>query len=112
MNEPHIEPPVSEATTLRELNIHMAFMREKMNSNNEERKVDMTEIKTRLKDLADHQVTRVEFDELKKDVIQQKLLLDSLVGFRDTLTGKIWGISTAVGFGVTLASFILNHFIQ
>lgn len=108
----HIEPPISEATTLRELNIHMGFIREKMNSNNEERKVDMAEIKGRLKDLAEHQVTRLEFDDLKKDVISHQVSIDSLIGFRDTLTGKIWGISTAVGAGVTVASFILNHFVN
>lgn len=109
MNEAHIEPQISEAATLRELNIHMGFMREKMNTNNEERKADMTEIKGRLKELADNQVTRMEFEELKKDVGENKSIITLLVEFKDTLTGKIWGISIMAGGAVAMITIIINH---
>ncbi len=112
MNETHIEPTISEATTLRELNIHIGFMREKMNTNNEERKVDMAEIKGRLKDLADNQVTRQEFEELKVQVVEARTIITSLVESRDTLQGKLWGIGIGSGVIVGLIVFIANHFIK
>lgn len=112
MTETHVEPQISEAATLRELNIHMGFMREKMNTNNEERKVDMAEIKLRLKELADNQVSRQEFEDLKKDVIENKAIITTLVEFKDTLSGKLWGIGIGSGVIVGLIVFIANHYIK
>ncbi len=110
MSEVHADPAISEATTLRELNIHMGFMREKMNTNNEERKVDMAEIKGRLKELVEQTPNRSEFEELKKEVVEHKTIISSLVEFKDTLIGKIWGIGIMAGIVVSLITLIVSHY--
>lgn len=106
------EPTIAEANTLKELNIHLGYIREKMNSNNNERKADMLEIKTRLTEVATNQVSVVDFENVKKDVGDHKAVLAILVQFKDTLIGKMWGIGIGAGVLVSIITFIANHYFK
>lgn len=84
---------ISEAATLKELNIHVAYIREKMNTNNSERKSDMLEIKTRLKELVDSSPSRIEFDDLRRDVNKSEVILERQVNLTEALRGdRKWAI--------------------
>ncbi len=104
------EPPIAEATTLREVNLHLGFIREKMVSNNLERQVDMKDIKDKLKVIAEDQVNRTEFEELKKIVSSQIIKTEVITTWKDTLNGKMWGIISAGGAIWAIITLITAHF--
>ncbi len=58
--------PATKAATIEELNIHLSYIRDKMNENANNRTLDMVEIKTRLDNITNNQVSRSELSEVQK----------------------------------------------
>ena len=111
MSEFTPENPAPEAKTLAELNIHLAYMRDKMTNNNLERMSDMKEIKGTLKAILDAQVTRQEFSLLSETVKDNTSNIKLLLEFKNTLNGKLWGISVSAGLIVSVLNFIFSVII-
>jgi hypothetical protein len=99
------EPRFSDALTLSELNIHMGYIRERIVLNNVERTRDLQEIKETLKVVSQNQITPMQFQNLVDTVKVHDVTLKTLVEFKDTLNGKLWGVgilATAIGFFLNL----------
>lgn len=91
-------PPTQEPTTIEGIAIHMSYMRR-----------DLASMNTKLDSLTTTFVSQVEFDDLKKVVEENKGAIKILTEFKDTLTGKMWGIGVMAGTAVSIISIIVNH---
>lgn len=112
MSDGNAQTPIAEAATLKELNIHIGYIREKINTNNDITVKSFENLKEQITLQAHNFVTHDEFDSVKTATVEHGATIKSLVEFKDTLVGKMWGISVMAGGIVGLISMGMNYFIK
>ena len=64
---------------------------------------------TDLKKQGNQYITLTQHEEVVKCNEKQQVKIESLETFRDTLIGKMWGISVIVGIFVFIITYVVNH---
>lgn len=110
---------VPNGSSLKELSIHIEYIRDRINLNNQERKSDMVEIKGTLKELVEKTPTRSEYLELQKDVASNIALtklntdtIDSLRGDRKWAIGALSVLIILQGALVLLAKLYIENIVR
>lgn len=103
---------IAEAATLKELNIHIGYIREKINTNQDMTVKSFGELKEQITLQAHNFVNQDEFKSVKDICIENNNVIKGLVEFKDTLTGKMWGISVMAGGIVGLITMGVNYFLK
>lgn len=111
MIDEHQETPIAEAKSLSELNIHLGYIRQTISENRTQNRANFQEIKEQIALQAHSFVLQDEFKPFMKDVEELRATQKTLVEFKDTLTGKMWGVGIMVGAIAGLISFLANKFI-
>jgi hypothetical protein len=111
MIEEHPETPIADAKSLSELNIHIGYIRQRIMDNSAANKANFQELKEQISLQAHTFVLHDEFKPIAKAVEEMKIVQKDLVTFKDTLTGKMWGIGVVAGLVVSIITFLANKFL-
>ena len=72
------------------------------------------EINAKLDKMIDSYVTQSDHAEVVKRLEKAETIIDELVSYKDTLTGKLWGVGMLAGFGsgvlMLAVQYIISHF--
>lgn len=101
-----------DAVTLQEMNIHLGYMKERMDENNKRSADALLDIKTQITNLAEHYITAQEFLPVEEGVKKNALKIEGLTTWKDTLTGKIIGISSSIAFIFTILGILANVYFK
>lgn len=106
MNQDQINQPAN----LGEVNLTLKFMQQTQKENSIATKDTLKEINQKLDGLTNTFVTSHEHEELKKLVTAQEITIKTLVEFKDTLIGKMWGIGVLAATISSIASLFISHY--